>query len=102
MKVDRMEHDPDKEWEFWCNHCEAGFDDADADFAVCPQCGSVNGVHRASESAWAGSGKRRRAEITVESSDYDKAAGILRLRLRLTKDMKYTAMGFEFKEKDNE
>lgn len=68
MKVDRMEHDPDKEYEFWCNHCEAGFDDADADamFAVCPQCGSVNGVHRASESVWVGNGKRRRT--TKESA----------------------------------
>ena len=96
--------------EFWCNHCEEGFDDADADatFAVCPQCGSVNGVHRVSESVWLGNGKRRRKEdedtegwqITVESSDYDKAAGVLRARLRTTKEMKYIAMGLEFKEED--
>lgn len=42
------------------------------------------------------------AQITVESSDYDKAAGILRARLRTTKEMKYIAMGFEFKEENEE
>ena len=53
-----------EEFEFWCNHCEVGFDDAHADatFAVCPQCGSVSGIHRASESVWVGNGKRRRRE----------------------------------------
>lgn len=45
---------------------------------------------------------RDEAQITVESSDYDKAAGILRARLRTTKEMKYIAMGFEFKEENEE
>ena len=50
-----------------------------------------SGEHRKENEGW---------QVTVECSDYDKAAGILRARLRTTKEMKYIAMGLEFKEED--
>jgi hypothetical protein len=68
---------------------------------VCPSCAPAE-IARLRAELEAMKKERDEAQITVESSDYDKAAGILRARLRTTKEMKYIAMGFEFKEENEE